>query len=317
MAEQENDIIVSGARAHPLRDAYHLILRMRWWGVLATIAGSFLLLNALFALGYMATDGVAGARPGSFRDAFFFSVQTMGTIGYGAMYPTTTAANWLVVAESVVGLITTALATGVVFTRFQQTQGQLVFSKRAVISPMNGVPTLQFRLGNDRASTIFEAIVRVVLIRTERTEEGVLFYRMYDLPLVRDRSAALARSFNVMHVIDEKSPFYRMTPEKCIGEEVEIGVSVVGTDDTSLQPVHARYRYFPKDLVWGARLADVLSDLPHGRIKLDLSKFHDVVPTKPTATFPYPRPEPSSTPVRTARSPSRRTTASSEPPESH
>jgi inward rectifier potassium channel len=284
-----SDVLVVGAAAHPLRDAYLLVLRMRWRAVLGSIAAAYLAVNALFALAYMATGGVVGMRPGSFRDAFFFSVQTMGTVGYGAMYPVSNAANTVMVAESVVSLIVTALATGIVFARFSQSSGQIVFSNKVCISPWDGVPTLAFRIGNDRASTVFEARISVSIIRTERTKEGVLFYRMYDLGLVRDRSPALARSWNVMHVINEKSPLFGATPDSCKSEEVEIVATVVGTDDTSLQPVHARRRYLTNDVVWGARLADVLTELPDGRLKLDLARFDEVVPTEATAGFPYPK----------------------------
>ncbi|MBS2016198.1 MAG: ATP-sensitive inward rectifier potassium channel 10 [Deltaproteobacteria bacterium] len=283
-----DDLVVVGAVPHPLRDAYHSLLRMRWPSVLAIIAGGTFTLNATFACLYLLVGGIANAQPGSFKDAFFFSVQTMGTIGYGAMYPTTLAANILVAFESVASIIITALATGIVFARFSQSSGRIVFASKVCITPMNGRPTLTFRLGNERASTIYEATVRVVAITTERTDEGVTFYRMHDLVLVRDRSPALQRSFNVMHVIDEKSPLFRMSPDRCRERELEIHVSVVGTDDTSLQPVHARARYLPDDIAFGARPADILSELPDGKIQLDVRKFDDVVPTKPTDDFPYP-----------------------------
>lgn len=281
-------MIVVGAAAHPFRDAYHSVLRMSWPAMLFGIAGAFLLMNLLFALAFAWAGGVVGVRPGSIRDAFFFSVQTMGTIGYGSMYPVSTAAHAIVVAESVVGLIFTALATGIIFARFSQVTGRLVFSRKATISPMNGVPTLAFRIGNDRASTIFEAQVRVAIIRTEKTSEGVTFYRLYDVELARDRSPALSRSWTVMSPITEKSPLFNATPESCAAGEIELAVAVVGTDDTSLQPVHARHRYPLADIVWGARLADVLSERPDGQIQLDVGRFHEIVETAPTATFPYP-----------------------------
>ena len=195
----------------------------------------------------------------------------------------------VVVVESVTGLIMTALATGIVFARFSQSRGMLVFTKYACIAPMDGVPTLQLRVGNDRASTIFEAQVRVVAIRTELTKEGVTIYRMYDLALVRDRSPALARSWTIMHRIVEGSPLYGATPDTCEKEEVELAVSVVGTDDTSLQPVHARKRYLAGDIKWGARPADVLSERPDGVLILDVRRFDEIVGTTPTDTFPYPK----------------------------
>jgi inward rectifier potassium channel len=281
--------VIVGAKAHPLRDAYHLVLRMSWGLLLTMIAALVMLLNVAFAVAFLLSGGVAGAVPGSMRDAFFFSVQTMGTIGYGAMYPVTPLANSIVTVESVAGLIMTALVTGIVFARFSQSTGQLVFSDKVVISPMNGVPTLAFRVGNDRASTVFQARVSASIIRTEKTTEGVTFYRLVDLELTRRDSMALARSWTVMHTIDDKSPLKGATPESCHLAEVELVVTVVGTDDTSLQPVHGRARYVATDIVWGARLADVLSELPDGRIQLDVGQFDRIVPTEPTADFPYPK----------------------------
>ena len=286
---EDDGIIVVGASSHPLRDAYHSLLSMRWHGVLIVIALLFLVANGVFALLYTATGGITGARDGSFRDAFFFSVQTMGTVGYGAMYPTSTAANLVVVAESVTSVILTALATGIVFTRFSQTSAKIVFTSKICIAPMDGVPTLSLRIGNDRASTIFEATIRVVMIRTVTTSEGVKFYRLVDLVLVRDRSPALNRSWTVMHRIDDTSPLHGLTPADFEAGEIEIAASVVGTDDTSLQPVHARCRYESKNIVWGARLADVLSERPDGQLQLDVRRFDELIPSQPTETFPYPK----------------------------
>jgi inward rectifier potassium channel len=285
----ESEIVVVGARKHPLRDAYHLILTVKWRTVLALICGTFLVMNALFALLYLAVGGIEGATPGSFRDAFYFSVQTMGTIGYGAMHPKSDAANILVVAESLASLVLTALATGIVFARFSRTTDQIMFSKYACISLMDDVPTLSFRIGNDRDGTIWQARVHVTAARTVKTKEGVTFYRLFDLPLVREETPALQRSFTVLHTLDENSPLRGCSPESFEAEEIVVIVSVLGTDGTSLQPVHARCRYLPDEILWGSRLADTLSELPDGRLQLDVTKFHDVVKTKPTEAFPYPR----------------------------
>ncbi len=286
---RDDGIVVVGTTPHPVRDAYHSLLRMSWGGVLLIIALVFLAANGIFGVVFMLVGGISGAHEGSYRDAFFFSVQTLGTVGYGAMHPVSTGANLVVTAEQIVGVILTALATGIVFARFSQTTSRLVFTSKVCISPMEGMPTLQLRVGNDRESTIVEASIRVMMIRTVTTKEGVVFYRMVDLSLQRDRSLALSRSWTVMHVVDEKSPLFGMTPETMAEQEVEITASVTGTDDTSLQPVHARRRYEAKDILWGARPADVLSELPDGRIQLDVRKFDVIVPTQPTDTFPYPK----------------------------
>src|SRR4029077_8819838 len=134
---------------------------------LGVIALGYLVANALYAVAYELVGGIENAKVGSFGDAFFFSVQTMGTIGYGAMYPKTLAANMLVVSESLVSLILTALATGLVFAKFSRPNARIVFSDYAVICPFNGVPTLMFRIGNERGNAIVDAQIRAIATRTE------------------------------------------------------------------------------------------------------------------------------------------------------
>jgi inward rectifier potassium channel len=276
------DIHIIGAPAPGLRDAYHALLRTPWWGILLVITGSFLALNALFALLFWWSGGIVNARPGSFTDAFNFSVQTMGTIGYGAMYPTSAAANALVVAESVTGLVLTALATGLVFVRFSQTRARLMFSKKAAIGAMDGVPTLMMRIGNERRGSIVGTEFRLTFTRTVRTAEGVTIYKLEELPLIRARAPALSRAWNVMHKIVDGSPLGGYDAARLAEVEGELQLEVVGVDDTSLQPVHARHVWFAVDIAWSARLADILSDTPDGNMLLDLSKFHDVVPASTT-----------------------------------
>lgn len=271
-------------------DWYHALLRMSWMELVAFIAVSFLAVNAIFALLYLRVGGIAHAREGSFGDAFYFSVQTMGTIGYGAMYPESMGANNLVVAESVVSLIVTALATGLVFSKFARPIGRVVFSRYAVIAPMEGIPTLMVRVGNERGNSIVEATAHITLSRTIHTAEGVTFYKLIDLKLTRERSPAVQRSWSVLHPIVGDSPLVGATPESFARDEVELMVTLSGTDDTSYQPVHARHEYEHMDILWGARHADVLSETPDGNLVLDLRRFHEVVPTKPTPEFPYPAP---------------------------
>src|SRR6185369_7767183 len=234
-------IRVIGDRPMPVRDFYHALLRGSWWVTIAVISGAFLAANALFALGYMASGGIAHAAARSFGDAFFFSVQTMGTIGYGALYPESALANALVVAESITGLTLTALGTGLVFAKFSRSTARLQFTREAVISPMNGVPTLMFRLGNERGNQIVDVQITAVMVRTERTAEGRSFYRMIDLKLSRGRALSLSRSWSVMHVIDADSPLAGRTPEAVAAEETEIGIMVVGLDDITMQPIHASH----------------------------------------------------------------------------
>jgi len=284
-----NQILVVGARQTPFSDVYHHVLRAPWWLDLLALSGLFLLLNLVFAFAYLAVGGVEGAQPGSLADHFFFSVQTMGTIGYGVMHPLSLGAETLVTAEVVVGVSLVALASGMLFAKFSVPRARMQFAEWATISPFDGVPTLMFRLGNERASQIIEATVRVVMVRTERTAEGVTYYRLRDLKLERDHSPAISRSWNLLHRIDDSSPLHGATPETFARDQVELMVTVVGIDETSAQSLHARHTYLDEQVRWGARHADMVSELPDGSLQLDMREFHRVVPTAPTSTFPYPR----------------------------
>jgi inward rectifier potassium channel len=284
----DNGVTVIGAPQSTLRDFYYLFLRVRWSGAIAVIVVVYMALNALFAVVYLLIGGVTNARDGSFFDAFCFSVETMGTIGYGAMFPASAAANVVMICESVTSMLVTALATGLVFAKFSRSTARVAFSRHAVIGPMDGVPTLMLRVGNERGNSILEATIRLSMIRTEITREGNKFYRMYDLRLTRERSPAMARSWTVLHPIDRDSPLYGATPETVTRDEIELAASLVGTDDTSLQAVHARKRYEEHDIVWGARHADILTEDEKGNLVLDVRRFHDIEDTKPIDGFPYP-----------------------------
>jgi inward rectifier potassium channel len=292
-------VTILGAPRAPFRDFHFRFLRAPWWVALSAIVVAFLALNAVYALLYLWTGGVRDVRPDSFVDAFYFSVQTMGTIGYGDMYPISRAANLIVVTEAVTSLIVSALVTGLVFSKFSQLKPRVAFTHKITVCPMDGIPTMMFRLGNERGNQIVEAQLRVVMIRTEHPLEGMTFYKMLDLPLVRDRSQAFTRSWTAMHQIIPGSPLYGLTPLDLVTSELEFVVSVVGTDDTSLQPVYAQRHYFHDDVLWGARHADILSELGDGTIVLDLRKFHDTVATHASADFPYGLPPAASSPQLT------------------
>ncbi|MDX2024686.1 MAG: ion channel [Deltaproteobacteria bacterium] len=282
-------IRVLGAHNSALRDFYHALLLWRWPTTVVAIAAMFMLANTVFAFAYMLTDGVANVHPGSFLDCFFFSVQTMGTIGYGYMYPATTTAEVVVVAETITSVTLTALATGLVFAKFSRASARVLFSDTVTISPMNGVPTLRLRLGNQRNNQIIDARVKVQLLRTEKLKEGGVFYRMVDVNLVRENILSLSRSWTALHVIDESSPLWQATPESLASDEAELHVLLMGLDDTTLQPVHALHRYFSQQILWGRQHVDILTERDSGVLELDLRRFHEHAPTEPTPSFPYPK----------------------------
>lgn len=274
-------ILTIGRRPAWLGDLYHHSLTLPWLFFLAGLSGVYLGLNLLFALLYLLGDGaIANARPGKFSDAFFFSVETISTIGYGQMSPGTLYGNLVMTFEAMVGLMLIAVAAGLVFARFSRPTARVMFSKVAVVAPFNGVPTLSIRLANQRRNQILEAQASLTLVRDESTPEGEWIRRFYDLQLIRQRSPIFAMTFSVMHAIDNGSPLLNATASSLAAESAEIVVTVTGLDETLSQPVHARTSYLAHEVLWDHRFVDVFIDTQDGRLAIDYRQFHDVEPIK-------------------------------------
>jgi inward rectifier potassium channel len=194
------------------------------------------------------------------------------------MNPTSGAANTVMIIESVIGLIVTALATGLVFAKFSRASARVAFSTTAVVTPHDGRQTLMFRIGNRRGNTIYDAQVRVVAAMLVTTLEGERFYRMYDIPLVRDRQIGLKRGWTVMHVIDERSPLHGLDSEALATRELELQVSLQGVDDISMQTVTVIHEYSDAEIRFGVRFADTLRPLSNGDLLFDQGNFDRTVP---------------------------------------
>jgi len=261
----------------PYEDAYHWILTRSWPRFFATVTVVFVLLNAAFA-------GVYSLQPGAIRNAngfadrFFFSVQTLGTIGFGGMVPATYLANVVVTIEALVGLLFTALVTGLTFARFARPTARIMFSDKAVIGPRDGVPHLMFRMANYRRNRVAEATLHALLLVAEKTAEGDVLRRPHPLPLVLGTNYLFSHSWTAMHRIDESSPFFGDgAMERLRSGGVEIYLTLTGVDETLAQTIHARARYTLDDVVPNARFADILRVKPDGTRVVDYERFHDVI----------------------------------------
>ncbi len=280
--ETSDQVLAVGVRREWFSDLYHRALTVSWPRFLALGLAFYLLANALFAGLYLLQPGsINNARPGAVTDAFFFSVETIATIGYGVMSPATVYANLVMTVESACGLLLVALTTGLVFARFSRPTARVMFSRVAVIGPHNGKPTLTVRLANQRRNQMLAAQVAVTLVRDEITAEGALLRRFYDLKLVRDRSPVFAMTFTVMHEIDAASPLRGVTPEVLAERNAELVVTTSGVDETLVQPVHARTSYLPHEILWNHRFTDIMGWTEDGRRAVDYSRFHDTVALEP------------------------------------
>lgn len=273
------NIVKLGVPRLHFADLYHRLLTLSWPQFFILISLSYVMTNSLFALAYLAGgDCIANARPGSFKDAFYFSVQTMATIGYGAMYPRTDYANTIVAIEAFFGLWGVAMVTGLAFSRFSRPTARVIFSRVAVIAPFNGVPTLMYRTGNQRFNQILEAQQRATLIRDEVTSEGEFMRRFYDLQLMRSQSPIFALTWTVMHTIDESSPLYQVTAKDLIECQAEIVITLTGIDETVSQTINARHSFVASEIIWNMRFVDIIDRQPDGKRVVDYTRFHDVKP---------------------------------------
>jgi inward rectifier potassium channel len=267
-----------GRRTRPLQDLYFELLTRPWWQFFGLVTLIFLGTNALFAGAYMVQPGsVANAR-NELSDLFFFSIQTMATIGYGNMSPATTYAHVLVTMEALVGVLGIALVTGLTFAKFARPRARVLFAEKAAIAPRDGVPHLVFRVANWRHNQILEAQLRVLLLVDEVTREGEHLRRPVELSLVRDRTALFFLTWSPMHRIDETSPFYgEDAMDRLRAQKSQLILSLSGMDETLAQTIHARWVYELDDLVAG-RFADIISTHPDGTRVIDYAKFHTITP---------------------------------------
>jgi len=276
----------TGAASSLANDAYHFLRTASWTRITVLLAMVYLAVNVLFAtilwLGHADVTNVHG-----FVDYFWFSVQTLATIGYGVLAPNDTLSNVIVTIESFLGFGLTALVTGVFFARFSTPSPRVIFSSVAIIADHDGQRTLMFRLANARQTAIVEASIRVYMTRDDQLANGERLRRIYDLELRRTTSPIFNLSWTVYHVIDERSPFHGVTAESIRNGSPTVIVTFQGIDDSLATVVHTRFAYNPDDIVFDRRFADIIKTDPDAGVRyLDFAPFHTTEPLLPPAPAP-------------------------------
>jgi len=258
---------------------YQQLLTMSWTQFLGAVALVYLTFNLLFAAGYVlcGPDALLGADAhglgGVLGRAFFFSVQTFATIGYGQIAPNGLAPNLIITAEALVGLMFQALATGLLFARFSRPTASILFSQSALIAPYNGGLSLQFRIANRRKNQIIQLESQVLLSQLEHDARGERVRRYYALPLERNKVTFFPLSWTIVHPINETSPLNGRTAQDLAAAEAEILVLLSGIDDTFAQSVHARSSYRADEIVWHARFVSMFEQ-GSSHLQVDISKLH-------------------------------------------
>lgn len=261
---------------------YHLLLTMTWSRYFALVTVVYVAVNLAFAAMFAAfgADALTGAlehgHGGTFARAFFFSVQTFATIGYGQVAPQGLGPNLLVTFEALVGLMYQALATGLLFARFARPTASIAFSRTAVVAPYAGGRSLQFRIANRRRGEIIQLEAQVLYSYLENDGRGRRVRRYLILPLERNKVTFFPLSWTIVHPIDDQSPFANRTHDDLVREEGEILVLLSGVDEAFAQTVHARSSYRPDEIIWNARFTSVFLPPEHGVVGIDLARLHEV-----------------------------------------
>jgi inward rectifier potassium channel len=272
------EIIVYGMPSIAWSDFYHTALTMRWPAFFASLGALFLLLNALFAgLYLLGRAPIANQYPPGFGGAFFFSVETLATVGYGDMHPQTFYAHVIATLEIFIGMSGIALSTGLVFARFSRPRAKIMFAREVVVHPVEGRVTLMARAANARQNVIAEARAKLRLMRLQTSSDGYTARRIHDLKLVRDHHPIFTLGWNLMHVIDESSPLYGETPESLARQSASLLVMIEGSDESTAQTMQARHTWADSEIRWHHRYVDLIYDVD-GVSHMDYTHFHEVEP---------------------------------------
>ncbi|MEY2482793.1 MAG: inward rectifier potassium channel [Verrucomicrobiota bacterium] len=261
------------------RDSYHWVLSLSWPRFALFLLGSYVFINLLFATLYaVGGNCVADMTPGSFPQAFFFSVETLATVGYGHNYPTTVYGHIIVTIEIFLGMIWIAVITGLIFVRFARPTARIVFSNSLVIAPFDGRLSVMFRVANLRHTSMAEAEFRLLYSRDERVKEGDDIRRFYELKVYPERMISFPAALIIRHTIDQDSPLLGITPERLEKEDAFFVASTLSLELVMAASVQAAEDYAWDDIRFGVRFVDVYTELEDGRLTVDYGRLHETEP---------------------------------------
>jgi inward rectifier potassium channel len=216
---------------------------------------------------------IAGAD--TFADGFFFSIETLATVGYGHLYPESLYGHIVATVEIMIGMFGMAVITGLIFVRFSRPTARLVFSNTLVVGPFDGQPALMLRVANLRHHAMAEAKFRVMFVRNELVKEGEVMRRFYALPLQFDRLITFPVALTIRHIIDERSPLHGLTAADLEQCDARVLASIVCIDTVIPAPVQSQRDYTWKDIRFGHRFVEIYTDLDDHRMAVDYGRLHE------------------------------------------
>ena len=259
---------------------YHYLISIPWWQFNLMVLAAYVAINAFFGLVYVGigTDGLAGMDGHTmmerYLDAVFFSSQTFTTVGFGRIAPVGKAASTVAALESLAGLLSFALATGLIYGRFSRPVAKIIFSRNAVVAPYRNITGVMFRCANMRINQLIDVTATVTLSRLEQSSTGEKVRKFYPLELERDSVTFFHLSWTVVHPVSETSPLYGVTKEKLDESEAEFLILLKAFDDSFSQTVHARTSYKSHEVIFGHKFSPIISVGTDGVTELDLGGIH-------------------------------------------
>ncbi len=269
---------IHGLKNELLSDLYHKFLTKSWLMVLFIIFALSMIVNIIFTSFYMTCNGINNAT--HWYDYFFFSIQTLSTIGYGFMYPTNLCSHVLVAIQSFMGMLFVSFLTGIVFAKFSLPRAKILYTKNIVIHHENNDLMLKLRITNKRGNQIIDANIRAVVLKLEKLSDGTNFRKIQDLNLLRERIPMFSLSFTVQHKIDENSPFFGETHESLLEKQVMVIITINGIDESLTQTLVSKYFYAFEDIKWGMKFKDVLVYDENGEMFFEYDNFDVLIEEK-------------------------------------
>jgi inward rectifier potassium channel len=260
------------------RDSYHWVLSLTWPQFALFLVVTYLLLNLFFAAFYAIGGGINDMTPGSFPQAFFFSVETLATVGYGHNYPATLYGHVIVTIEIFLGTIWFAVITGLIFVRFSRPTARILFSKSILIGNHNGRPTMMFRVANLRHTSMVDAQFSLLFSRDERVPEGEEIRRFYPLRVYPLEMPRFPAALTIRHTIDEESPLYGETAETFERSDAFFIASVKSIETVMAATVQSQEDYSWEDVRWGERFVDIYETRADNKLQVDYGRIHETEP---------------------------------------
>jgi inward rectifier potassium channel len=268
------DLRKAGVSRFDLRDPYHIAVTLSWGAFAGGALACILIINVVFALLYLASPGaVQNLHAGDVFMAFFFSLETLATVGYGEMAPDGLYGHAVAAVEIITGMAFTAIMTGLLFVRFSRPQARFLFADQMVVANHNGRLTLMLRIANGRLNMLTHATATIGVMLAEVTHEGQSFRGVHDLKLARSNIPIFPLTWTLMHVIDADSPLHGFDAARLAQADARFFVGVEARDTALQAVVQDIHDYRHKDVLFGRRYADAVSRDESGQTTADLSRL--------------------------------------------